>query len=133
MTDVASLVSATSVMLAAYGFGFNACKDQLAAARALRRTESASRNAAGADEARRAAWTAFGLAGAAVVPAALLLPEVVTQVRRARAVQFSLHHYQPVPVVFTVLAVSWWAIALALALDGRRHRAKARALRTAAV
>jgi hypothetical protein len=60
------------------------------------------------------------LAGVAVVVWVLLLKAVVDEVEAAVAVHFSLAHYQPLDVVFVMLATAWLLIAALMWGQARR-------------
>jgi hypothetical protein len=125
---VAPLVSATSVMLAAFGFFYNTQRDLLVKAADLTKSTSTTENKARAKTALRAARTCVVLALAAAVPAGLLTPEVVREIRRAADLGFDLDHYSTLDVVFVVLALSWWVLVLTMLFGCRRHLVKARTL-----
>jgi hypothetical protein len=125
---VAPLVSATSVMLAAFGFFYNTQRDLLVKAADLEKSTSTSENKSRAKTALRAARASAVLALSAAVPAGLLTPEVVREVRSASDLGFSLDHYSTLDVVFVVLALSWWVLVVTMLLGSRKHLRKARTL-----
>jgi hypothetical protein len=125
---IAPLVTATSVMLAAYGFLYNTQRDLVARASDLEKKTNADENLRAAKTALRAARAEASLVVAAAVPAGLLTPEVVREIRHANAVGFSLAHYSTIDVIFVVLALSWWVLLLMMALGCGRHLNKAEEL-----
>ncbi len=110
---VAPLVSAVSVMLAAYGFFFNATRDAITEGRAVpiavpgKQMQRQNRQ-----KVHRARNVAIWLTVPPVVVALVLVKPVVDEVRSAFDVSFALDRYSPVDVLFVLLAVAWVAIAV---------------------
>jgi len=119
VNDEAAIVSATSVMLAVFGFFYNSQRDTLAEARKLRLTESPDENERRARQAEHAGRVAAALALGAAVPAFLLLPELVARVGDAWGAR--LRDYETLPAVFVALACAWWVVVALMVLEARRH------------
>jgi hypothetical protein len=111
-SDIGSFVSASSVMLGAFGFFYGSVKDRIAAGSdvgpAAPDPVAWNRQLA---TVRRGRTIARLLAGVAVVVWVLLLKAVADEVEAAVDVHFSLSHYQPLDVVFVMLATAWLLIA----------------------
>jgi hypothetical protein len=114
---IAPTVTASSVMLAAFGFAYNALKDNIDDASDL---ESKSENsivlAAQRKALDRGARTAAGLAAVAAAIFLVLLKPAVNEVEAAFRVDFSLHHYSALDVIFVLLTATWLLIAIGLAV-----------------
>jgi hypothetical protein len=120
-SEIAPYVSASSVMLAAFGFFYNSLKDRIEAGNAV--------GAAAADPllwkrqvrtVRSARAVARLLAGVAVLVWLLFLKQVIDEVRAAADVDFSLAQYSTLDVVFVVLATAWLPIGALMGLQARR-------------
>lgn len=114
---IASTVTASSVMLAAFGFAYNALKGNIDHATDL---ESKSENsvvlAAQRKALNRGAGTAAGLAAVAATIFLVLLKPAVNEVEAAFRVDFSVHHYSALNIIFVLLTATWLLIAIGLAV-----------------
>jgi hypothetical protein len=113
---IAPTVTASSVMLAAFGFAYNALKGSIDHASDL---ESRSEDSVLLEKQRKAldrgARTAGGLAAAAAAIFLVLLKPAVNEVEAAFRVNFSVHHYSALDVMFVLLTATWLLIAIGLA------------------
>jgi uncharacterized BrkB/YihY/UPF0761 family membrane protein len=110
-SGIGPLVTASSVMLGAFGFFYGSSKDRIAAAHDV-----------GAPAADPVAWrrqvatvraartSARTLGAVAIVIWVLFLKAVVDELEAAWDVRFSPAHYQPLDVVFVALASAWLVI-----------------------
>ncbi len=115
MEDVASIVSALSVMLGAYGFFYNAYAPQLTAGEEV--GGAAANRSAWAKQVRtveRARTTARVLAAVPLVVFLIFTPDIWDRLE-ALASGPDLGDYSTLDVVFMLLACSWLAIALIVA------------------
>ena len=110
--DIAPLVSGTSVMLAAFGFFYNAVKDtiddalELSTAPASDEAKASTRKQL--ETARR---TAGLLAAVAVVVCGLLASQTVTEIKAAVDVRFAFSAYSTLDAIFVAMAFAWVGIA----------------------
>jgi hypothetical protein len=115
---IAPLVPAVSVMLAAYGFFYNIYKGRIEAAEDI---GAAAANLVAWDAqvalVKRGRTAAILLALVPIVVWLLFLKETVDEVEAAIDVHFDLGRYSTLDVVLVVLANSWLAIAVAVALQ----------------
>lgn len=131
-SDIAPFVTASSVMLGAFGFFYGSSQERIQAGRNVgapapdpvvwRRQVAAV---------RAARTTVRLLGGIAVVVWVLLLKAVVDEVRAAWDVHFSLAHYQALDVVFVILANAWLLIAALMLTQERGLTANLRTLEQA--
>jgi|tagenome__1003787_1003787.scaffolds.fasta_scaffold19020484_2 hypothetical protein len=111
-TDIAPLVTGTSVMLAAFGFFYNAVKDgiddalELSTSPASEEIKSATRK-----KLKAARSTAGLLAIVALVVCALLASQTVTEIKAAIEVRFALDEYSTLDAIFVAMAFAWVGIA----------------------
>jgi hypothetical protein len=111
--ELGSLVSGTSVMLAAFGFFYNAVKDGIDGALALstspatveEKTETRTRLKA----ARR---TASLLTAVAAVVCALLASQTITEIKAAFDVNLDFDAYSTLDAIFVAMAFAWLGIAV---------------------
>jgi hypothetical protein len=112
---IASTVTATSVMLAAYGFFYGALKGRIEAGSDvgdLAGEPDAREEQRGA--LRKARNTALALG---IVPLGIFLiflKEIVNEIDAALDVNFALSHYSALDIVFVLIASSWLLIAVIL-------------------
>lgn len=112
---IASTVTATSVMLAAYGFFYGAVKGRIEAGSnvGLLASDPNTREEQ-RGTLRRARNTALALG---IVPLAIFvifLKEIVNEIEAAFDVDFALSHYSALNIVFVLIASSWLLIAAIL-------------------
>jgi hypothetical protein len=111
-TDIAPLVSGTSVMLAAFGFFYNAVKDRIDDALELNTSpatdeiEDATRK-----KLKAARRTALLLASVAVTVCALLASQTVTEIQAAIDVGLNPGDYSTLDAIFVAMAFAWIGIA----------------------
>ena len=120
MDDVASMVSALSVMLGAYAFFYNAFSPRITAGEDV--GGSAANRTAWERQVRtveRARTAARGLAAIPLIVFLVFLPEIVDRTG-ALADAAGDGGYETLDVVFLLLAVSWLAIAGLVSLQARR-------------
>ncbi len=120
MDDVASMVSALSVMLGAYAFFYNAFSPRINAGEDV--GGSAANRTAWERQVRtveRARAAARGLAVVPLVVFLVFLPEVVDRAE-SLADRAADGHYETLDVVFLLLAVGWLGIAVVVYLQSRR-------------
>jgi len=114
---IAPTVTASSVMLAAFGFAYNALKGNIDHASDL---ESRSEDSVLLEKQRKAldrgARTAGGLAAVAAAIFVVLLKPAVNEVEAAFRVSFSLRHYSTLNIIFVLLTATWLLIAIGLAV-----------------
>jgi hypothetical protein len=108
-----SLVSAISVMLAAYGFLYNSVRDRFDAVKRIT-SKSGDKNQqkkdlAKAKGARRLCW---GFSLVALLIFFIFLSQAVSEVEQAAEVNFSLHDYSTLEVALFVLIFVWPVITL---------------------
>jgi hypothetical protein len=119
-SDIGPFVSASSVMLAAFGFFYGSVKGTIEAGHDIGPAAPDpviwTRQLA---TVRRGRTLARLLATVAVVVWVLLLKAVVDEVEAAVDVRFSLSHYQPLDVVFVMLAMAWLLIAALMWVQAR--------------
>lgn len=125
--EIASTVTATSVMLAAYGFFYGALKDRIAAGFAVGLAEEGEGRAGQKAAVTAARNTAFGLGIVPLVIWLIFLKATVEQIEAGLDVNFSISHYSPLDIVFVLLANSWLLIAVillvqAIELTGKRKK-----------
>jgi hypothetical protein len=110
--ELGPLVSGTSVMLAAFGFFYNAVKDGIDEALGLSTspatTEQKNTNREKLKAARR---TARLLTFVAVIVCALLASQTVTEIKAAIDVSFDLDAYSTLDAIFVAMAGAWLGIA----------------------
>jgi hypothetical protein len=110
-------VTASSVMLAAFGFAYNALKGNIDHASDLEsRSEDSVILASQRKALDRGAGTAAGLAAVAAAIFLVLLKLAVNEVEAAFRVNFSLHHYSALDIIFVLLTATWLLIAIGLAV-----------------
>lgn len=114
---VASTVTASSVMLAAYGFSYSALKGRIDAASDVG-VKAAEAEAVKKQHATvaRGAWTAGALAAMAFAVWLVLLKPAVNEVEAAFRVHFALSRYSTLDIVFVLLTTIWLVIAVALSV-----------------
>ena len=120
MDDVASMVSALSVMLGAYAFFYNAFSPRINAGEDV--GGSAANRTAWERQVRtveRARTAAYGLAVVPLIVFLVFLPEVVDRIG-SLADMATDGGYETLDVVFLLLAVGWLAIAVLVYLQARR-------------
>ena len=120
MDDVASMVSALSVMLGAYAFFYNAFSPRINAGEDV--GGSAANRTAWERQVRtveRARTAARGLAVIPLIVFLVFLPEVVDRAG-SLADTASGGGYETLDVVFLLLAVGWLAIAYVVFVQARR-------------
>jgi hypothetical protein len=120
MDDVASMVSALSVMLGAYAFFYNAFSPRINAGEDV--GGSAANRTAWERQVRtveRARTAARGLAVIPLIVFLVFLPEIVDRVG-ALADAAGDGDYETLDVVFLLLAVGWLAIAYLVFLQAHR-------------
>lgn len=120
MDDVASMVSALSVMLGAYAFFYNAFSPRINAGEDV--GGSAANRTAWERQVRtveRARTAAYGLAVVPLIVFLVFLPEVVDRIG-SLADTATDGGYETLDVVFLLLAVGWLAIAVLVYLQARR-------------
>jgi hypothetical protein len=112
-SETAALVSGSSVMLAAFGFYYNAVKDGIDAAAEASATPANPEAGAKSRKAIRAGRkTAWVLALVALLVFALLSSYLVHEIEAAVDVRFALSAYSTLDVIFVVLALGWLGIAV---------------------
>lgn len=120
MDDVASMVSALSVMLGAYAFFYNAFSPRINAGEDV--GGSAANRTAWQRQVRtveRARTAARGLAVVPLIVFLVFLPEAVDRTQSLAAIATD-GRYETLDVVFLLLAVGWLAIAGLVYLQARR-------------
>lgn len=120
MRDVASMVSALSVMLGAYAFFYNVFAPRINAGEDV--GGSAANRTAWERQVRtveRARTAARGLALVPMIVFVVFLPEILDRAG-ALADAAADGHYATLDVVFLLLAVGWLAIACLVSLQARR-------------
>ncbi len=127
--EIVPYVSAISVMLAAYGFFYNALRGQIEAGsnvgdRAANETALKAQRES-VDGAKHAALL-LGLIPFFVW--LVFLKPVVEEVEAAIDVCFSLHHYSALDVAFVLLANSWLLIGILQLLQVRKLTKKRKTL-----
>jgi hypothetical protein len=126
-SGVGPLVSGASVMLAAYGFFYNAVKDQIESARKINAHPGTPDQAdASYGSVHGAQRTAELLAVVAAVIFSLLLPHAVSEIRDAVKVGFKLRDYSTLDAIFVAMVVGWLGIAVLVASWALELRGKAR-------
>lgn len=130
--EIAPFVSAISVMLAAYGFFYNAYKARIEEGQDVGSPkpdhDDWKAQVAIVEKARSAARL---LAVIPVLIWILFLPKVEDQLDAGRDVDFALDRYSTLDVLFVVLATAWLAIAIALGLQARGLTKKRKELQEA--
>jgi hypothetical protein len=113
---IASTVTASSVMLAAYGFSYNALKGRIDAASDIG-VKAAEPEAVKKQRKTvvRGVWTTGLLAVVAFAIWLVLLKPAVNEVEAAIRVHFALSHYSTLDIIFVLLTITWLAIAIGLA------------------
>jgi hypothetical protein len=128
----ASFVSATSVMLAAYGFFFSNSHDRLdEAARVGSPSPDPTTWAVQVSIVTKARKIARLLATVPLAAWAILAPEVYDQLKAVWAVRFDFGRYATLEVVLFALINSWLAIAAFVALRARTFTKKIKQLKAA--
>jgi hypothetical protein len=114
---IASTVTASSVMLAAYGFSYNALKDRIDAASdvGLKATDPEAVKKQ-RKTVVKGALTAGALAALAFVIWLVLLKPAVNEVEAGIRVHFAFSHYSTLDIIFVLLTIAWLAIAVGLAI-----------------
>lgn len=111
-SETASLVAGSSVLLAAFGFYYNAVQDRMdnavAASDAPATVDAADETSAAIRTGRR---TARLLGLVALLVFALLSSYLEHEIEAAVDVRFALSAYSTLDVIFVVLALGWLAIA----------------------
>lgn len=123
--DLAPLVSGTSVMLAAYGFFYNAVKDRMD--QALKVNDSpgtTDEGEASLETVKGAKRTAEILTAVAAAVFALLVPQVVSEVEAAIDVHFALHEYSTLDAIFVAMAAAWLGVTVFVGWRARQLRKK---------
>jgi hypothetical protein len=120
-SEIAPFVTASSVMLGAFGFFYGSMQERIQAGRTVG-TPAADpvawrRQVAAVREART---TVRMLGGVAIVVWVLLAKAVWDELEAAWDVHFSLSHYQAFDVVFVILATAWLVIAALMFAQARR-------------
>jgi hypothetical protein len=109
--ELAPLVSGTSVMLAAFGFFYNAVKDDIDDALELSTRpatpEQKTRSRRKLTAARR---TALLLTLVAAIVCALLASQTVTEIKAAIDADFALDRYSTLDAIFVAMAFAWLGI-----------------------
>lgn len=116
-TEIASTVTASSVMLAAYGFSYNALKDRIDAASDVG-VKAAEPEAVMRQRKTvvRGAKTTGLLAGVAFAIWLVLLKPAANEVEAAIHVRFAFSHYSTLDIIFVLLAITWLFIAIGFAV-----------------
>jgi hypothetical protein len=128
-SETAALVSGSSVMLAAFGFYFNAVKTEIDAAETTETTPANPEAGAQADRAiRRGRQTALGLGVVALVVFALLASYLVHEIKAAIDLRFALSAYSTLDVIFVLLALGWLGLAAFFARRALKLSARLRKL-----
>jgi hypothetical protein len=113
--DISSTVTATSVMLGAYGFFYGALRDTIAKGLEVGRPAGNPTDRRAQQKIVAAAKkTALGLG---LVPLAIwliFLKPAINEIEAASDAGFSLSHYSALDVVFVLLAFGWLLIAFVL-------------------
>ncbi len=114
---IASTVTASSVMLAAYGFSYNALKGRIDAASDVG-VKAAEPEAVKKQRATvvRGAWTAGSLAAVAFAIWLVLLKPAVNEVEAAIRVHFAFSHYSTLDIIFVLLTITWLAVVAGLSV-----------------
>lgn len=109
---IASTVTATSVMLGAYGFFYGALSGRIESGLDVGRaggnpTERAKQRR----QVRTAKNTALLLGLVPLILWLIFLKPAINEIEAAFAADFSFHHYSPLDIVFVLLAFAWLPIA----------------------
>ncbi|HEU4739644.1 MAG TPA: hypothetical protein VFS54_11290 [Solirubrobacterales bacterium] len=114
-TDISSTVTATSVMLGAYGFFYGALRDTIATGLEVGKPAG---NPTDKEAQRKVVETAKKTALLlGLVPLAIwliFLEPAVNEIEAGFDVGFSLEHYSALDIVFVLLTFSWLLIAFVL-------------------
>jgi hypothetical protein len=118
--EIAPYVSAVSVMLAAYGFFYNAYKARVEEGQEVG-TASSDLDTwkAQVGKVAKARTAARLLAVVPILVWLLLLPKIVEQLKNGADVGFALDRYSTLDVLFVVVANVWLVIALAVGAQAR--------------
>jgi hypothetical protein len=122
---IAPTVTALSIMLAAYGFFYNALKGRIEAGADVGiRAGDPVVVARQSETVSRARNTAALLGFVPLLIWLLFLKEVVNEIEAAFAVGFSLDHYSALDIAFVLIANSWLLIAWVCFAQARKLHQK---------
>jgi len=112
-TELAPIVSGTSVMLAAFGFFYNAVKDGINEALGLSTSPATKELKTETRKKLQAARrTAALLTFVAAIVCALLASQTATEISAAIDVKFDVNQYSTLDAIFVAMAVAWLGIAI---------------------
>jgi hypothetical protein len=111
--ELGPLVSGTSVMLAAFGFFYNAVKDGIDEALALSTSPATSEEKTKTKTKLKAERrTAALLTFVAVIVCALLASQTVTEIKAAIDVSLDFDAYSTLDAIFVAMVAAWMGIAV---------------------